>query len=322
MSRSRTGFTLVELLVVIAVIGILVGLLLPAVQSVREAARRTACLNNLKQIGLGLHNFESTFRVFPASGWTQVGPGNPQGKFTGWRPLVLPFLEQGALSDLYDRSLNWWESTNAVSAAVPVLVFQCPSVPVREQVLTAVAKAPRPAMVFANPVAPTDYEAIQGLQPSNINPHLPAAIYNADNRFAVMHRNSTTRFADIGDGTTNTLMVVETAGRPLVFRRGRLRSDLSNDQGICWADSEGPFSFDGSSADGSVEGGGPSVGAIHAINRRNDNEVSSFHPSGACVLYAAAHTELLNENIALPVFAALCTRDAGDVADAAALSGP
>ncbi len=319
-SRSvRGAFTLVELLVVIAIIGLLVGLLLPAVQQVREAARRASCLNNLHQIGLALHNFESALKVFPASGWTTAGPGNPTGKYLGWRPIILPFLEQPGLSDLYDRSLNWWESTNAVSAAVPVPVFECPSVAGREPVLNAVAKPPRPAMTFANPVAPTDYEAIMGLQPGSINPHLASNIYNNDNRFAVMHRNSTNRFADIHDGTSTTLMVVETAGRPTVFRGNRPRHDLANDQGIGWADSEGPYSLDGANADGSVEGGGPAAGCTWSLNRRNDNEVYSFHPGGANVLFAGANTAFLPDSIDIAVMAAICTRDAGEPVQTSAL---
>src|SRR5262245_43685041 len=182
----RRAFTLIELLVVIAIIAVLIGLLLPAVQKVREAAARMSCQNNLKQLGLALHNFEGTFQVFPASGWTTTGPGNPAGKFVGWRPLTLPFIEQENLQRLYDFNANWWEGTNPTAAAVPVKTYQCPSVPRRAEVLSAVAHAPRPAMTFTNPIAPTDYEAVMGVQPSAINPHLPAPLYDAGNRFSVM----------------------------------------------------------------------------------------------------------------------------------------
>ena len=99
-ARRRAAFTLVELLVVIAIIGVLVALLLPAVQAAREASRRASCQNNLRQVGIALHGFHSAFGVFPASGWTTAGPGNAAGKAVGWRPLVLPYLEQESLQRL------------------------------------------------------------------------------------------------------------------------------------------------------------------------------------------------------------------------------
>ena len=310
----RSGFTLIELLVVIAIIAVLIGLLLPAVQKVREAAARMSCTNNLKQLGLALHNFESANTVFPASGWTTAGPGNPDGRYVGWRPLTLPYIEQEGLRKLYDFKVNWWEGTNPVAAAVPVKTYQCPSVPQRREVLSAVAKAPRPAMTFPNPIAPTDYEAVMGVQPSAVNPHLPAPLYDAANRFSVMHRNSVVRFSGITDGTSSTVMVVEAAGRPLVFRGRTARPELNNDQGIGWADSEGPFSLDGASPDGSAEGCGAAGGCNQPMNRRNDNEPFSFHTGGGNMLFADGHVQFVRESVPLPVLAALCTRAANEVA--------
>ena len=312
---SRRGFTLVELLVVIAIIAILVGLLLPAVQSAREASRRASCQNNARQIGLALHNFESVNKLFPASGWTQAGPGNPAGKYVGWRPLTLPYIEQATTQELYDFNLNWWEGTNAVVASVPIKVYQCPSVPTRPDVLSAVAKSPRPAVTFSNPIAPTDYEAIMGVQPASINPHLSSAIYTSGNRYSVMYRNSTTRMAEILDGTSTTIMVVETGGRPVVYRQRRADPSLSNDQGIGWADSEGPYSLDGARGDGAVEGCGPAGGCSAAMNAKNDNEPFSFHPGGGNFLFADGHVAFIQESVALPIFAALCTMNAGEVVD-------
>ncbi len=311
---TRRGFTLIELLVVIAIIAILIGLLLPAVQKVREAAARAQCTNNLKQLGLALHNFHDTNGALPPSGYTTAGPGNPAGKFVGWRPLTLPFIEQENLKKLYDFNSNWWEGTNPTAAAVPVKTYQCPSVSGRAEVLSAVAKPPRPALTFASPLAPTDYEAIMGVQPAAINPHLPAPIYTGTNRFAVLHRDSRVRLTDVSDGTTSTLMVIEAAGRPLVYRNGRARPDLANDQGIGWADSEGPFSFDGARADGSAEGCGPAGGCTHVMNKKNDNEPYSVHTGGMNAVFADGSVRFVRESIALPTFAALCTRAASEVA--------
>jgi prepilin-type N-terminal cleavage/methylation domain-containing protein/prepilin-type processing-associated H-X9-DG protein len=310
-ARPRPGFTLVELLVVIAITGVLVALLLPAVQSAREAARRTQCVSNLRQVGLSIHQFHDVNGSFPASGWTVAGPGNPAGKYVGWRCLTLPFLEQQNVRELYDSNLNWWEGTNPAVAAIPLKVYRCPSTPTGPDVLTVVARGPRPAMTFATPVAPTDFEAVMGVQPNSINPHLPAPLYSSANRFSVMYRNSTTRFADVLDGTSNTIMVVECAGRPQVFRLRRPASGVANDQGICWADSEGPFSLDGASSDGNLEACG--LGCASAMNRRNDNEPFAFHPGGSNALFADGHIQFVRETIGLPVYAALVTASSGEV---------
>ena len=93
MNDKRRGFTLVELLVVIAIIGVLVALLLPAVQSAREAARRASCTNNLRQIGVGIHNYESTWKTMP--------PGSYHAVFGTWILHLLPFVEQQALHQQY-----------------------------------------------------------------------------------------------------------------------------------------------------------------------------------------------------------------------------
>jgi prepilin-type processing-associated H-X9-DG protein len=128
-----------------------------------------------------------------------------------------------------------------------------------------------------------------------------------------MHRNSRNRIADVIDGTSSTIMVVECAARPLVYRQRRAASNLANDQGIGWADSEGPFSLDGSSADGKAEGCGPASGCTVAMNAKNDNEPYSFHVGGGNLLFVDGHVEFVQETIGLATFAALCTKSAGEV---------
>src|SRR5262249_31215224 len=209
-------------------------LVLPAVKKSRGPPARTKCSNTLKQLGRALHNSHDHFQPSPASGWTTVGPGNPAGKFVGWRPLILPFIEQGNLQVRYDFTRNWWEPPNLTTASFPVPTFVCPSVPRRETVTGAVAKPPRPALSGIDPpLAPTDYEAMMGVQPC-IDPVLYAT--QPGNR-SVMHRNSTVTMVQILDGTSNTMMVVECVARPLVYF-GRTAFGATNDQGICWADSE------------------------------------------------------------------------------------
>jgi prepilin-type processing-associated H-X9-DG protein len=167
-------------------------------------------------------------------------------------------------------------------------------------------------MIFSLPLAPTDYEAIMGVQPASIDP----ARYNSANRFSVMYRNSRVRVADVLDGTSQTIAIVECAGRPLVYWRGRAQGGLDNDQGIGWIDSEGPFSLDGSTSDGSQEGCTPAGGCSYAINKRNNNEPYSFHPRVANALFADGHVAALKDSIALPIMAALCTRAAGEAVSA------
>jgi len=304
----RRAFTLVELLIAIAIIGTLVALLLPAVQQAREAARRIACQNNLRQLGLALQGFHDTHRVFPASGWTVTGAGNPAGKSVGWRALVLPHLEQLSLHELYDFEVHWWEGRNLTAASQRLKVYQCASVPQRQAVTSAVAKPPRPAMKFSLPLAPTDYEAIMGVQPSINAERYATPLANR----SVLFRNSTVRIAEITDGTSQTIVVVECSARPLVYRGRAPRIDLANDQGQGWIDSEGAFSLDGASADGSVQGQGP-VLTPRTMNATNENEPYSFHPNGGNFLFADGHVAFIDEGLPLALFAALCTRAGGEL---------
>ena len=126
-SRGRLGgFTLIELLVVIAIIGVLIALLLPAVQAAREAARRTQCLNNLRQIGLAMHGYHDADRCFPPGGWLRR-TGEPRMRWLAWSALVLRNLEQPAVYDALNLAVPFDGAANASAASVVLSVYLCPS---------------------------------------------------------------------------------------------------------------------------------------------------------------------------------------------------
>src|SRR5438270_741385 len=149
----RRGFTLIELLVVIAIIAILIGLLVPAVQKVREAANRTTCQNNMKQLGVAIHNHHNTVKYFPPSATSQVF--NPGWAPThGWGQFLLSYLEQDNLGRQYQWTSNWYDPANQPVVTTPLSVMLCPSVPNAGRV----DKAP-PSTTPAGPwqSSPTDY---------------------------------------------------------------------------------------------------------------------------------------------------------------------
>jgi prepilin-type N-terminal cleavage/methylation domain-containing protein len=172
--RRRGAFTLIELLVVIAIIAILVGLLLPAVQKVREAASRTQCINNMKQIGLAIFNFESTYGELPSQA---TRPPN----HSGWMVEILPYIEQDAVNQVFQQ--NNWDPT--ASGIHPIRLYFCPSDPQGFPVL----------IPFYNNDAGTDYVGVAGLDYTD--------------GLGIINTKKAIKVVWIADGTSNTVMVGE-----------------------------------------------------------------------------------------------------------------
>lgn len=206
----RRGFTLIELLVVIAIIAILIALLLPAVQQAREAARRSACKNNLKQVALALHNYESSFRIFPPGYIHKFGPaGNMQpANHAGiaWGTMILPQLEQTALYEQFNAEIPVWDVANLTPREQHLSVFLCPSDPYSDGAFVVRDETSNPVERYAA----SSYAANWG--PSTATVNLDDTPLQSQ---GIFYRNSSTRVRDITDGLSNTLAVGERTNGPI-----------------------------------------------------------------------------------------------------------
>ncbi len=293
-SNETRGFTLVELLVVIAIIGILVALLLPAVQKARESARTLQCKNNLRQIGLGMLNYESSRRAFP--------PG--QKKFCsnckefGWSSFFLPHIEEGAIYDQIDFKATLTAAQNRPAFQHTISSYLCPSVAIRAPGRTGNIVGIFPGNPNGLPeskgggYACIDYFGVNGPGDGKQDPF--GRPYG-QNRGVLLDlqpgqlESKSVRMKHIRDGTSKTICVAEATGRA---------NDGTKLKGA-WGSGQNTAEVDFGIND----------------NRQNDialrkkDEIYSDHPGGAQVLYCDGSVFLLSEDIEMPVLLAVCSRN-------------
>ncbi len=348
-NSPRAGFTLIELLVVIAIIATLIGLLLPAVQKVREAAARAQCANNLKQLGLALHNYEgangylpTAFKLLPAP-----DPAAPSG--TGvYGPsafvLILPYMEQDNVYrqiDVTRAALNPVNMPpNNPAYSTPIKTFLCPSAPGQPTIVYSaelansfnnfgIALAPAPGLTFGR----TDYAPDAGMSADIVGINI-----NAGASIICQPPDGPVRIVAITDGTSNTMMVVEDAGRPGWYGSKGVASQPAiggytpavgsyqggvygpaPQGGGAWADPLNYIATNGADPSGSgiAAGGGfmgiPAAPWTCANGCSNDSEIFAFHIGGSNVLFGDGSVRFVRNGLTMNQMQALLSRAGGEV---------
>lgn len=311
----RRGFTLIELLVVIAIIGVLIGLLLPAVQKVREAANRMKCANNLKQLGVALHNFHSTQGGFPKAG--------KLSNQLSWHVFILPFMEQDGLyrqfsfaSGPYDGAGATGPNKNIIAINNKVNMFLCPTSPVTQMVITPPSYWITTEEVNGVPPYTTHYYGImgpKGTNPVSGQPYLvdqsgADATHGGFARGGIFMRDtnatSTAPGPEIGysttdilDGTSNTLMVGERSWT----------NDVTGTRYRSWV--RGCDTAPVCAGSRNIASGinTPSIATF------NDIAFGSQHPGGCNFCFGDGSVRFISENINMSTYLSLASRDGGEV---------
>ena len=329
ISSKRIGFTLVELLVVIAIIGILVGMLLPAVQQVREAARRTACKNNLRQLALGLHNYESALMQFPpgyafitgtdfqvqnTSYPIESGIANHLGQ--AWGAFILPQIEQNNLHSEIDFRVPGFDADNQVARETQISSFICPTDFYSADSFVVRNEAVSPIEQYAAASYCANWGPAAGVveTPSDTSDDVNLDA-TPDDSSGPFFRNSRTRFSNITDGTSSTLALGERTNGPILGEDGQPIGvpPHPNFENVWFAairdievadDDHGHMVlFDTEYGPNQARGDG--TGA--------DRGVSAPHEGLAQFAFLDGSVHTINENISIEIYRALSSISGGEV---------
>ncbi len=342
--RRPLGFTLIELLVVIAIIAVLIALLLPAVQAAREAARRSQCVNNLKQIGLGLFNYESAQNVFPPGYVSSVnksdlnacdddsegGQSADLGTGWAWGSMILPQMEQGPIFNGINFNLSVAYAANNTCSLAALNVYLCPSDP-GPSTIPVFADPPDPAQPgsfsasnIVDTVSRGNYVGMFGLGEvcaqsggndvaNNNGSGDPMGAHNG-----MFYRNSKTAIAEITDGTSNTIAVGERSHN-LSYVTWTARS-IGGWLGVTRGVEGGTDKFNPSPEECWVQVLGPA--GLEDGNRTINQPMAhvedywSRHPGGANFLFADGSVHFLKDSINVRAWRSLATRNLGEVISA------
>ena len=348
VNAEHRGFTLVELLVVIAIIATLIGLLLPAVQSARESAQRTACANKLRQLPIAFHNYETVRRMLPPlkrlfSG--AITACEPKMAHRSWAPDVLPYVEEAALMASYDLSRNWWENQdgsapnggtagafddsptgNRALARTILPALQCPSSPFPNRIQDKIENPRKTGACsdyFVVAGTGTNFNALAGLTAGTVTAG-PGPTESWTNCGATATRPRCT-MAKITDGLSKTILFAESAGREDVWRAGT-RSPANADQaagascaraqGGAWATNDNPYGFGEKASAWCTSGptAGPISTTLMRVNGSNENGwlVYGFHTAGANMAMADGSVRLVSEDTSVQILGQLATRAGGE----------
>ena len=276
-SRAK-AFTLVELLVVIAIIGILVALLLPAIQAAREAARRTSCVNNEVQLALALHGYEFHFETLPAGSTNPTGPirNEPQGLAVSWLVRILPYMEETTLFRKFDQTLGAYAPANAKVRATQISTIECPS----------------EGGEFYN-----EGHTIANGSYMGCHNDLEAPI-DKDNH-GVLFLNSHIRYSEIEDGSSKTLMLSEAL--------------VSKDE-LGWVSgTRATLRNTGTKPNGNPNPDPAVDGEKEPVNSLEVGGFSSRHPGGVNAAFADGSVHFISDGIDMQLFQQLGNRADGQI---------